>query len=145
MDKIEKLEYAFGLPPIVDKNLFDKINEIIDYLNQSQKQPEGYTFESEGKLYKLYGTSESQKQPEGLEEETEAEKHEREFLGKLKYGAELIDEYEEREQPEKQPEGEITAGDVFQLRRLEAFAEDYKELKKSMNEPEKQEECIKDR
>jgi hypothetical protein len=46
---------------------------------------------------------------------------------------------------QKQPEGELTAGDVFQLKRLEAFAEDYKELKESMDKPEKQEECIKDR
>jgi hypothetical protein len=43
-------------------------------------------------------------------------------------------------QSQKQPEGELTAGDVFQLRRLEAFAEDYKKLKESMDKPEKQEE-----
>jgi hypothetical protein len=99
MDKIEKLEYAFGLPPIVDKNLFDKINEIIDYLNQSQKQPEG---ESLCPYVETVGTPVLESTT--TYSNTEPEKHEREFLGKLKYGAELIDEYEEREQPEKQEE-----------------------------------------
>jgi hypothetical protein len=141
MDKIEKLElpyddgkgnFSSGAGEI---QIIRKVNEIIDVLNSQLFEPKILN----------YPTDQSQKQPEGLEEETEAEKHEREFLGKLKYGAELIDEYEEREQPEKQPEGEITAGDVFQLRRLEAFAEDYKKLKESLDKPEKQEECIKDR
>jgi len=71
MDKIEKLEYAFGLPPIVDKNLFDKINEIIDYLNQSQKQPDPYV-ETVGtpvlESTTTYSNTEPEKQQEWREE-----------------------------------------------------------------------------
>jgi hypothetical protein len=48
------------------------------------------------------------------------------------------------DQSQKQPEGELTAGDVFQLRRLEAFAEDYKELKESMKQPEGEKEMTKE-
>ena len=48
-------------------------------------------------------------------------------------------EYIER-QPQKQPEDKMTAGDVFQLKRLEESAKDYKKLKELIDKPEKQEE-----
>jgi hypothetical protein len=41
MDKIEKLELKNDLITLEVDRIVMKINEIIDYLNQSQKQPEG--------------------------------------------------------------------------------------------------------
>jgi len=71
MKKIEnlrlkkKLEDLFARNDVVakDEHLADKVIKVIEKMsNQSQKQPEGYVFESNKKFYKLYPHTEPEKQ-----------------------------------------------------------------------------------
>lgn len=72
MKEIKKLELK-DIKTAFD--IYDKLNEIIDCVNQFKRKPEeiGYVFENEGKLYRLYSYNQdrlnSQEKTEGKKED----------------------------------------------------------------------------
>ena len=117
MEKIEKLDRVISGVGDFEK-LVCKINEIIDVLNQ--KQPEVSREYLERTDYTDY--------PRVTTTEVET------VIGKWSK------KRNKEEEPTEKQEDKITAGDVFQLKRLEESAKDYKKLKESMDKLEKQEE-----
>ena len=117
MEEIEKLDRVISGVGDFEK-LVCKINEIIDVLNQ--KQPEVSREYLERTDYTDY--------PRVTTTEVET------VIGKWSK------KRNKEEEPTEKQEDKITAGDVFQLKRLEESAKDYKKLKESMDKLEKQEE-----